>query len=378
LNVLVVEIGGGSTDISFLKNGELLQSTTYPLGAVRLRQDLLGVKGDLKQRIRILERQIKNTIRGLAASIPFQDVQEVIALGGDVRFAARQISGESENNFWIVSKKDFVKFSTEIVRYDVDDLVTHFSIGYPQAETLVPALLGYRAVLEQSKAERVHVLSVSIRAGILLDMARKEFGKELESFTQQIVASARTLAAKYHSNQQHIEQVRILSLSLFDQLQSEHGLDPRDRLFLEIAALLHNTGYFISNRGHHKHTYYIISSSEVFGLSRGELNVIANIARYHRKALPNASHLPYVSLNRESRMTVSKLAAILRVADALDQDYSSKVKKVRLIPDEGRYVLEVEADGDLVMESLAVQKKSDLFQSIFGKAVVLRQGETKD
>ncbi len=377
INALVVEVGGGSTDISFLKQGELLQSGTYPLGSVRLRQDLHGVKGDLKQKIRILERQIKNTVQGIAATIPFGQAQELIALGGDIRFAARQISGEAQSGFWILNKKDFLKFCTDVVKFEQDELVRRYSLSYPQAETLVPALLGYKTILERTAAERVYVLSASIRAGILIDMARSVSGKELESFDRQIIASARTLAEKYHSNQAHIEQVRIHALSLFDQLQLEHGLDPRDRLFLEVAAILHNVGYFISSRAHHKHTYYVISSSEVFGLSRNDLNIIANIARYHRKAVPSASHLTYISLDRESRVLVSKLAAILRVADALDQDASSKVHKLRVFLDEERaeYVLEAEAEGDLVMEALWLERKGDLFQAIFGKPLVLRQVE---
>lgn len=377
-NVLVVEIGGGSTDLSFLKAGELLHSGTFALGAVRLRQDLSSLKGDLKHRIKILDRQVKNMVDTIAKNIPFDEVQEIIALGGDIRFAARQIVAANpgeEKNFWIVNKKDFAKLCQEVSRYDTDELVRSYALSYPQAETLVPALIGYRNIFERTKAERLHVLSVSIRAGLLLDMARREFGKGLESFERQILASARAVAQKYRCNENHTEQVRMLSLSLFDQLQLEHGLERRERLFLEVAAVLHDVGAFISNRSHHKHSYYIVSSSEVFGLSRTDLNIIANVARYHRKSMPMASHIPYISLDRESRMIVSKLAAILRVADALDHDYSKKVRKVKVVsdPENSRYILEAEAEGDLSIEGLSMERKSDLFHAIYGKPIVLRQ-----
>jgi exopolyphosphatase/guanosine-5'-triphosphate,3'-diphosphate pyrophosphatase len=215
-------------------------------------------------------------------------------------------------------------------------------------------------------------MSVSIRAGILLDMAQRA---GLESFDEQILASARGLAVKYHSNENHVEQVRKLSLSLFDQLQNEHRLGRKERLYLEVAALVHDVGTFISDRSHHKHAQYIISSSEIFGLSRSDMNLIANIARYHRKSPPTRSHLPYISLDRESRIIVSKLAAILRIADALDQDYSKKIQNVKVVADEekGAYVLEVEADGDLAMERVSLQNKSDLFREIFGRPVELHQ-----
>jgi exopolyphosphatase/guanosine-5'-triphosphate,3'-diphosphate pyrophosphatase len=376
INALVVEVGGGSTDISLYHSGKPTHFGTFALGSVRLQQTMGSVKGEWKQRLRILDRQIKNTIDTIGNSIPFEDTQEFIALGGDIRFAARRIAtGESRKpseKFWILDRKAFQKFATEISRYDTDELVKRFSLTYPQAETLVPALLAYRHIADRTSVEKIYVLSASIREGILLDMAPRA---SLQSFDEQILASARGLAVKYHSNENHVEQVRKLALSLFDQLQNEHRLGRKERLYLEVAALVHDVGTFVSDRSHHKHTQYIVSSSDIFGLSRSDVNLIANIARYHRKSPPTRSHLPYISLDRESRMIVSKLAAILRIADALDQDYSRKVQNLRITLDEekGRYILEVEADGDLAMERISLQSKSDLFHQIFGRTIELRQ-----
>ena len=282
---------------------------------------------------------------------------------------------------WVIKQAirliTFGKFCSEVSKYDSDELVRRFRLTYGETETLVPALLTYRNIADRTKVDRFHVLGVNIRAGLLLDMARREIGKELESFETQIVASARALARKYHSNENHIEQVRRLSLLLFDQLQSEHGMEQKERVFLEIAAILHDVGTFISDRSHHKHTQYIIGSSEIFGLSRSEVNLIANIARYHRKSPPARSHISYVSLDRDSRITVSKLAALLRVADALDQDYSNKVGNLRILreDEQNRYALEVEANGELTMEQLSLHAKSDLFKEIYGKPIVMRQVE---
>lgn len=376
-NVLIVEVGGGSTDISFLQNGETLYSGTFALGAVRMRQALIEVKGDLKQRVKILDRQIKNTINTISATIPLDQGTEMIALGGDMRFAARQILTEQdpEQQFWVIDRKDFSKFCAEIVKFDVEDLVRRYGLTYAQAETVVPALLCYRNIADKTKAERIHILSVNIRAGLLLDMARRESGVGAEIFDRQILASARALARKYHSTDAHVEQVRRLSMLLFDQMKSEHGLGSKERLLLEVASLLHDVGSFISTRSHHKHSQYIIASSEIFGLSFSDMNLIANIARYHRKSPPTRSHLSYVSLERESRMIVSKLAAILRVADALEQEDSNKIRNLKIIREDenDRFVIEAEAEGDMTMEQLSLEGKSNLFRDIYGKPVILRQ-----
>jgi exopolyphosphatase/guanosine-5'-triphosphate,3'-diphosphate pyrophosphatase len=380
-NVLVVEVGGGSTDISFIQSGETTYSGTFSLGAVRLRQTMLEVEGDSRQKMKLLDRQIRNEVKTITNSVPLELGAEMVALGGDIRFAARQMNAEaagvSPTEHWVLDRKDFGRLCTDIAKYDTEELVRRYGVSYSEAETLAPALLAYRSLAERTKAEKIHVLGVSIRAGLLVDMARHESGRGSETFDRQILSSARALARKYHSADNHVEQVRRLALELFDQLKQEHGLGGKARLLLEVAAILHDVGSFISNRAHHKHSQYIIASSDIFGLSRDDVNLVANIARYHRKSPPTRAHLPYISLDRDSRVTVSKLAAILRVADSLEQDEGSKIRSLRLTRDDEneRYLLEVEAEGDLSMERLALESKQDMFQEIYGLPVFLRQVE---
>ena len=124
---------------------------------------------------------------------------------------------------------------------------------------------------------------------------------------------------------------RELADRLFDELRDEHGLGARERLLLQVAALLHDVGIYVSLRAHHKHSQYLLAASQIFGLSDEETAVVANIARYHRRALPQKTHLPYVALDREDRIIVNKLAAILRVANALDAEHLQKVRGLRLV-----------------------------------------------
>lgn len=380
-NVLVVEVGGGSTDVSFLKAGQTIHSGTFALGAVRLRQSLMELEGDQKQKMRLLDRQIKNEVKTIMNSIPLEEGSEIVALGGDIRFAARQMQGRPQDathaEHWILDRKEFGRFCADIAKYDAEELVRRFSLSYTDAETLVPALLAYRSLAERTKADRIHVLGASIRAGLLVDMLRQQSGKGTEMFDRQILSSARTLAKKYHSPEAHVEQVSRFAMLIFDQMKREHGLGGKERILLEVAAILHDVGSFISNRSHHKHSQYIINAADVFGLSRDDLNIVSNIARYHRKSPPTRAHLPYVSLDRESRMIVSKLAAILRVADALEQDEGNKVRNLRITRDEEneRYLLEVEAEGDLTMERVALESKQDMFEEIYGLPLVLVQVE---
>jgi exopolyphosphatase/guanosine-5'-triphosphate,3'-diphosphate pyrophosphatase len=193
-----------------------------------------------------------------------------------------------------------------------------------------------------------------------------------------VLASAAALGEKYRWDAPHARAVAALSVDLFDQLKAEHGLGQRERVLLEVAALLHDVGNYVNLRGHHKHTWYILSVSEIFGLGQDDMALVANVARYHRRALPQKSHLPYMALDREARVVVNKLSALLRLANALDADHLQKVKDVKVIPEEdGDWVLEVDGGGDLTMERLAALARSDFLTEVFGRRVSFREARAR-
>ena len=142
---------------------------------------------------------------------------------------------------------------------------------------------------------------------------------------------------------------------------------------MEVAALLHDIGNYVNLRAHHKHSQYILSVSDIFGLSRDDMDIVANVARYHRRATPQKSHLPYMALDSDTRVTVNKLAAILRLANALDADHLQKVKDVKVKAEEGTLVVEVEGAGDLTMERLTAQSRSDFLTEVFGRRLSFRE-----
>jgi exopolyphosphatase/guanosine-5'-triphosphate,3'-diphosphate pyrophosphatase len=161
------------------------------------------------------------------------------------------------------------------------------------------------------------------------------------------------------------------ALFMFDHLRESHGMGRRERLLLEAAAYLHDVGNFIRTSGHQKHSEYIVLNSEIFGLQRDELTIVANLVRYHRKASPSPSHSNYMSLPREDRAVVLKLSAILRVADALDRGHTQRLKLVELGIKEDHLVLQTDSQGDLSLERLSLAEKGDMFEDVFGLKVVV-------
>jgi len=373
---LLVEVGGGSTDVSLIDEGELQQSGTYPLGSIRLyTKSVAGPSGQAEQ-VRLLKQQIKNLMPSIRRDIGFSEAIHCIALGGDVRFAARLPGETNETDKLIfIPRQDFTALVETLSGMNDDELVQKYSISYLDAETLVPALLTYQQFLKETQADRIIVCDANIRAGMLEDMTPVEKGKRLERLRNQILSAARSLGRKYQYDEIHAERVRQLSMVLFDELKDEQRLNETHRLYLEIAALLHDIGLFVSSRAHHKHSYYLISSSELFGLRKHEMDVIANIARYHRRALPQRSHIPFISLDRNERVIVSKLSAILRVVNALDKDHLKTAFDLEVSREGDQIALLVPNLSDLIMARLAIAGRSSLFVEVFGKNIILREKE---
>jgi exopolyphosphatase/guanosine-5'-triphosphate,3'-diphosphate pyrophosphatase len=328
------------------------------------------------QQIRLLKRQIASFLSNIKREIEFRDASAYIALGGDVRFAARILGSSGQNaRLSIVPRETFSEFVDSISRLTVDGLVQKYSIPYLDAETLAPALLTYSQILKETQAKDIIISDASIRAGILQDLAPVEQGQRLRKLAAQILSAARSLGRKYHCDEDHAERVRDLAVRLFEELRTEQKMTDTHRLYLEVAALLHDIGLFVSSRSHHKHSYYLISSSELFGLRKRELELIANIARYHRRALPQRSHTAFISLDHDERMIVSKLGAILRVANALDKDHLQRVIDLKFSREGDQIVLLMQNVSDLTMGRLALASRSDFFTEIFGKKVILREAE---
>ena len=208
---------------------------------------------------------------------------------------------------------------------------------------------------------------------MLLDFIQPKGRIGAEDFERQVLASAEAVGHRFRFDRAHGHHVAMLATRLFDELREEHGLSDRERLLLQTAGILHDVGIYVSLRSHHKHSQYLLAASQIFGLSDEETAVVSNIARYHRGASPQQSHLPYVALDRGDRLLVTKLAAILRLANALDAEHLQKIQNLRLARGENSWVLELEGAGDITMEQMAAKARTDMFVEVFGRQLVIRQ-----
>jgi exopolyphosphatase/guanosine-5'-triphosphate,3'-diphosphate pyrophosphatase len=369
---LLMEVGGGSTSLTLLRRGGPNRSGVYALGVVRIRQQLDLQRHSHEVQLALLRRYVSNIIDEIRLELPLNRITHLIAMGGDVRFAASQIlDSDTENGPREISRDGFLAFCDDVEGLDEDGIAERFRLPSVEAETLAPALLVYRTLLSETAAQTIVVCDASLRAGMLLDLSDTGGRSSAEDFERQVLASAEALGERYRLDVNHGRHVALLAMRLFDEMKAEHGLGDRHRLLLQVAALLHDVGIYVSLRAHHKHSQYLLAASQIFGLSNDDTAMVGNIARYHRRGMPQRSHLPYVALDREDRLIVNKLAAILRVANALDAEHAQKVADLHVLRRATSWLLQVEGTGDLTMERLAATARADMFVETFGRQLVV-------
>ncbi len=372
---LIIEVGSGSTEVIILNKGEVELTRTLSIGSIRLPEQAVAGKTESAQMQRVLKRSIRDIAQYAGREYNLGDIDTFIAVGGDMRFVSRQLVEKSKEDYVVVDKMTFLKFVDGLAKLGADEISDKYGIAYSEAETLYPSLLIYSNFLAETKAENIIVPMVSIREGLMLELAQFLSGYKRTDVAKQVINSARRLGRKYMYDGPHALCVASNAIKLFDLMKEDHGLGARERLLLEVSAVLHDIGMYISPAGHHKHSSYLIDASEIFGLRKLDKNIISNVVRYHRRSGPQASHINYMSLPKSDRAVVSKLSAILRIADALDKSHTQKVRNFQLERGENSFVLWVpEESGDISLERDAIGKKSDMFTEIFGLTISLKQG----
>jgi len=246
-------------------------------------------------------------------------------------------------------------------------------VGLPRSESLLAGALLLHELAVHAGVDRFQVCDRALREGLVLAALGQPIpdAAEPRDLRRRQVLQ---LAERAESVYRHNLQTARLAVRLFDVTASLHGLGAREREWLEYAALLHDIGYSIHYRGHHKHAYYLITNAVLDAFDQREVEIIAHVARYHRGASPKASHPTLAVLKPWQQRTIRKLAALLRVADALDYTHASRVEEIYCAIRGRRVTLEVLSRYAVDLELEAAREHGRFFEKVFGGPLRLRQG----
>jgi exopolyphosphatase/guanosine-5'-triphosphate,3'-diphosphate pyrophosphatase len=253
-------------------------------------------------------------------------------------------------------------------------LCEKYDILNSEVEYALAAILIVKEYLRLSRAKKIFLANVDFLDGVIDDCITRIMGEDPQyNFRDQILNSVKGVASRYNVNLNHANKVLDLSIKLFDALAEFMGFSIIDRIYLKSAAILHDIGRFISDLDHHKHSKYIVSWSEFVGLNSYDRDLVALICRYHRKGRPRLSHSDYAALSQTDRVRVSKLASIIRIADALDRSHLQHISDIDVELADGALNIRAKAENDLSVEKNALKVKSQLFNDLTGMEVNLER-----
>lgn len=370
--MLVVEVGGGSTELLGLDDGSVSFAHTYRLGSYRLREAMDAAESSVGRRAEMLDAEIDAGVRQFRDAVGKTEAGlTLLLLGGEARLAARLILGSWDDTMLARLKvADLAKLASTVLDLDVEEVIKRYRLSFEEAQSLAPALLIYVKLAKAFGLRQVSVCGITLRDGLLAEASTGNAWSE--DFVRQILNSVHEVGKKYQLDEAHASCVTDVALALFRALEDEHRLGFRYEVILSVASLLHEVGMFIAASSHHKHSQYIIKNSDIFGLGQKDITLTALVARYHRGAMPRTTHLDYDSLTREERLVVNKLAAILRAADALDRSHAQAIRNLRISVSEDEVVLQTEGEGDFAAEKRALVSKGKMFEQVYGRRVVIR------
>lgn len=365
---LLLSLGSGATEWALVRNGQVTGSVTLDSGTLRMRELLRTGSADRRARARLLQHNAREMMTVVRRALPFERVSRLVAVGPEARFAARVIAGQdaAPADLTAIAAKDLKKLADQIFPLTPEQIAATWSVPPNETESLAPALFSYAELTRLNQVDQLLVARASMREGLIFHMARSIRSGSTVLFPDQTIAAAVNLARKYGADEKHGLQTAALARAIFQATHQQHQMGEREQLLLEVASIVHDIGEFVASRGHHRHTYYLVVHSEVFGLSQMDLEIVANIARYHRRGVPQADHPSYASLPRPARLAVNRLSAILRVADALDKSHNQRVLNPRITIAGDELRIEVEGGEDLGLERIALEAKSGLFAEVFG------------
>jgi exopolyphosphatase/guanosine-5'-triphosphate,3'-diphosphate pyrophosphatase len=371
---VMVDIGGGSVEVAVTDGPNIVSTESFNMGTVRLLNKL-KTNGSFHHPANasnsdfslLVQEYAEAPRRRIEREIGNEPVDLCIGTGGNVeemgRLRQKLFKGSSDK---LITVDELQKLIEKLEGMSYKDRIRKLKLKPDRADVILPASIVMHVIVKQTGVKEITIPDVGLKDGVLLDLAEELSQRPHPPRREQVWESAMRLGAKYQLDREHAEQVSRLAASLFRQTEELHNLGEEALLLLEVGALLHDVGHFINTVDHDKHGYYILNANRLIGLNEKQQELVANLVRYHRRAFPSSDDENFKSLSQKNRLLVSKLSALMRLADGMDVSHTGRVRGVTLEKEKKVWKLRLQGEGSLMLEKWALLKRRSLFQEVFG------------
>ena len=374
--VVVVDIGGGSVEVTLGTASHLTLGRSFKAGVIRLTERFVKsdplARHDERKLVKFVTREMGTYLDQVAG----RGFERLIGTSGTIlslgTMAVADESGAPEEvRNRRVPAKALRRLRKRIVEADIAERLRLPAMDPRRADLSVAGVVLFDTIVRRLGAEEFTLCDLALREGLILDYIRRNSARirKVERYPDVRRRSIIELGERCGYWPEHAQQVARLALTMFDQTRSVHGLTDTEREWLEYAALLHDIGVHISYERHHRHSYYLIKNGDLRGFSPQEIEVMALIARYHRQATPKKSHEGYGDLNGPLRRAVKAMSSMVRLAEGLDRSHAQALTGLDLYPRGDDYLARIRTTGDAELELWAAHRHVAPLERVLGKPI---------
>lgn len=372
--ILMIDIGGGSTEFLIGHGRDIAYDSSLKLGTIRLKERFFGDKDTDSKSVKACRQFIKGFMASVTRESQKHKYDIAVGSSGNILNLAsiininRGVNPEARLNNFIFTKEELNKVVGDILDAKTEKQRLKIAgLDPSRADIITAGALILEQIFKELKIKEMMISEYALREGIILDTIEKEYMlKDKDHLGKIRYNSVMHIADNFRIEKEHSAHVTGLALKIFELTKKLHKLGSTEREYLEAATILHEVGGFVSQSQHHRHSYYIIRNAEMRGFTENEKEMVANIARYHRKSHPKLKHPDYAKLSGDDQLVIRKLAAILRVADGLDRSHSSSIKNIEYSIETNKVTFILYGDeANMELEVWGATSKKQLFEEVF-------------
>ncbi len=371
---LILNIGSGGIEVSVFYKGHLAFTEYLKVGSLRLREVLANLENLTLDFPTLIEEFVDSKIYQIKSRLKKMNITHFVGIGGETKIILDILKGEIWNNF--IRKNDLSGLYQTIKNLTTEQIIEKYKLPADRAELLLPSLVIFNKFINLTKSEGIYTPKISLRYGVLADMLDEKYNTQRKNFfISDVVNTVWNIGKKYDIDIDHSKRVEKIALHIFDSTMKIHRLSEKERFYLQIASILHDVGQYISASKHDFHCYNIIRSENIMGLSTRELELIANIGKYHGDEIPKFSHESYKQLYYSDKLVVSKLAAILKLAESLDISHKQKIDHIDISSTVNEVYFKYSSSKDTILEEWSFINNASFFEEVLGsKPIIKRKG----
>lgn len=368
-NIFIAYIGTGSLGIAYYTGNTIIYTQNIRIGSLKIAEILSNLQDKTEEFYSVIEDYLSTFTDALRSQIPVGKIDYFIAAGREVEliYNTENESRVNDSGEKYLSFTDFENFYDSIKGKTVNQISSQFNLNEIKSEALIPSMGLYRMLLKLFNIKDIIIHKSNLSESIAYERLFVDLNESLiNNFNTFTIDNAKYIGSKYLYDKEHAKNVEKYSILIYDEMKKYHKLGEREKILLRVAAILHDVGKYININKHAKNSYNIVKNSDIVGLSKKDIEIIANIVRLHSKQSLKIDNFYLKKLSLKDRFKVAKMLAILRIADSLDRGHKNKYEDVDIKLKKENLVIKIESYQELMLEEWSFYKKAEFFEEVFG------------